>query len=393
MRIESASITMAATHQSSVRYQRSESLLAWRGSRRPDVEPRASSVLLSESNEVSISRMARSALSLEALMRQPRLAGERQPPRLELNAQPAKSTPASDEASLADTDPLIIMIKAMIEFLTGQPVKTFSAADLQQAMTNGANGADTPALRAPDSAVAAGQMPSQAGYGIEYDSHEVYEEFESTSFSAEGVVSTADGQEIRFRFDLQMERMYREETRVSVRAGDAVRKDPLVINFAGTAAQLIDQVFRFDLDGDGREELLPLLGGGSGFLVFDRNENGRIDDGTELFGPQTNQGFAELAKLDADANGWIDAADPMYAQLGVWRPEAEVEGQAETEDKGRRFVPLADAGIGALALAHLATPFELRGSGNRDLGAVRASGIALSSDGRPLGLQEIDLTV
>jgi hypothetical protein len=54
---------------------------------------------------------------------------------------------------------------------------------------------------------------------------------------------------------------------------------------------------------------------------------------------------------------------------------------------------LREAGVGALALAHVNSKFELRGAGNSDLGGVRDTGVFLFEDGSVGSLQEIDLTV
>ena len=142
--------------------------------------------------------------------------------------------------------------------------------------------------------------------------------------------------------------------------------------------------FAFDLDADGQQEQIARLAGGSGYLALDRNRNGRIDDGSELFGPQSGNGFTELARLDSDGNGWIDAADPGFARLALWQPAADGKGTLQT---------LGDAGIGALALAHLATPFELRDENNKDLGAVKSGGFFISESGKAGSMQEVDLSV
>jgi hypothetical protein len=165
-----------------------------------------------------------------------------------------------------------------------------------------------------------------------------------------------------------------------------VRKDPLVVNFAGTAAQLAgqsNQRFSFDLNGDGKAENLPMFASGSGYLALDLNNNGRIDSGKELFGPQSGNGFAELALLDSDGNGWIDENDKDFNRLGVWTPAAEGSGTLQS---------LTDLGIGALSLAHVATPFALRGNDNNDLGVVKASGLYLTESGQAGSIQEVDLT-
>jgi hypothetical protein len=181
-----------------------------------------------------------------------------------------------------------------------------------------------------------------------------------------------------------MTRSFREETNVSVRAGDARRKDPLVINFDGNAAQLTDQRFRFDLDADGSKEELAMLASGSGYLALDKNDNGMIDSGTELFGPATGSGFAELAKYDQDGNGWIDENDAVYSRLRIWAPDLKNAGSLAT---------LQERQVGALFLGDVATPFELRNGQNQDLGAVRSTGVYLTESGQAGTLQEIDLTV
>jgi hypothetical protein len=173
---------------------------------------------------------------------------------------------------------------------------------------------------------------------------------------------------------------------VSLRLGDAARqtKDPLVINFAGTAAQLAETRFAFDLDADGVKEQINQLGSGSGFLALDLNRNGRVDDGRELFGARSGDGFADLAAHDADGNGWIDENDPIHAQLQVWRQAADGSGT---------LTPLASVDVGAISLARVATPFDLKTPANALLGQVRASGVYLSESGQAGTVQQIDLTV
>ena len=120
-------------------------------------------------------------------------------------------------------------------------------------------------------------------------------ESESTSFSAKGVIQTADGRQIGFSIDLQMSREYLEETSTSIRAGDAVAVDPLVINFNGSSADLTDEKYSFDLNSDGTEEQMSFVGQGSGLLALDLNQDGVINDGSELFGTASGDGFADLS--------------------------------------------------------------------------------------------------
>ncbi|MEW6164608.1 MAG: hypothetical protein AB1642_06070 [Pseudomonadota bacterium] len=363
MKIASTDLAMQSDHAALARRESSETLRAWRGER-PDFEGMESAV-------ANISQAARHLLAAVP----PGLAFDAP----EATADQAQAIESAEEAVAGD--PVLSLVKSMIEMLTGEEVRVF---DMQSFSANlrhvEARGEATGARQGANGA-------GRAGFGLEYDRHTLHEEFEETSFFAEGVVRTADGQEFRFKLDLQMTRHYREETHVSVRAGDAVRKDPLVVNFGGTAAQLAGrsgQHFLFDLDGDGRVENLPLFASGSGYLALDLDGNGRIDSGRELFGPGTGNGFDELARLDADGNGWIDANDTAFDSLSVWTPEAEGAGVLRSLDA---------LGIGALGLPHVATPFALRDAGNGDLGAVRATGLYLTETGQAGSLQEIDLTI
>lgn len=74
--------------------------------------------------------------------------------------------------------------------------------------------------------------------------------------------------------------------------------DPLVINLNSSTAQVTDQKFYFDLDADGTADRISMLKSGSGFLALDKNGNGKIDDGSELFGTQSGDGFADLEEYD-----------------------------------------------------------------------------------------------
>jgi hypothetical protein len=291
---------------------------------------------------------------------------------VKLSQAALKAQAADAQAQDNDLDPRMSLLKIMVEAITGKRIHLFKASDIKQPAPAGNGTAVQPA------------PPPKAGFGVEYDMHESYSETEQTHVSASGTIKTADGREISFQLDLSMSRSYAEQSNISLRAGDGIRKDPLVLNFGGTAAELSDQKFSFDLDGDGDQEQVSQLSSATGYLALDKNGNGRIDSGKELFGPQTNSGMGELAALDSDKNGWIDENDAAFSQLKVWVPDGKGDG---------KLMSLQEAGVGALALAHVNSQFELRGNGNSNLGAVKDTGLFLFENGQVGSLQEIDLTV
>ena len=349
MKIDSSSIQFTASHRATARTEVRESLRAWVGDQPPAPAPGSGG----EPSVVAISVAARMAAE----------AATPPPP-----ASTSEAKAVEDAIENAENDPVLYFIKLVVEMMTGIRVKNVSASDVQP---------DAPAPDHPE-------PPPRAGFGIAYDRHEVHEETEHTTFHSEGVIRTADGKEISLRMDLAMFRSHREESSVSLRAGDAVRKDPLVINFDGTAAQLQNRRFSFDLDADGTKEQVPLLSGNRGYLALDRNGNGKIDTGKELFGPSSGDGFAELAEYDSDGNGWIDDNDPIFAQLRVW----------VQDDKGGGTLATAKShGVGAIYLGRAVTPFDLKDNANQELGVVRSTGIYLAENGTAGTMQQIDLTV
>jgi hypothetical protein len=217
------------------------------------------------------------------------------------------------------------------------------------------------------------------GVSMAYTRREAYHEEEETSFSANGTVRTEDGREISFDVQLAMKRSFDEETRVTLRMGDEMI-DPLVLNFSGRPADLLDETILFDLDSDGEMEAVHKLAPDSAYLVYDRNGDGIANNGSELFGPSTGSGFAELAQFDEDHNGFIDESDSVFDQLGLWNQAGQ--GSYRT---------LGEAGVGAIYLANASTDMQLNNTANDRQGAIRETGIYLNEDGSVGTIQEIDL--
>lgn len=211
---------------------------------------------------------------------------------------------------------------------------------------------------------------------------ETISESEQLTVCGSGTIRTADGRCIDFDLDLQLARSEKTE-RVWGESGKVELRDPLVLNFAGKAAELSGDRLDFDLDSDGTQESIAGLGRGCGYLVLDRNGNGRVDCGKELFGAQSGDGFADLAAYDGDGNGWIDEADAVFKQLAIWRGGSGLD----------QLSGLAEAGVGALWLGQVDSPFTLKGEDGSLLGQMRATGLWLSEAGAVNTMQQIDLAV
>ena len=355
MKIASSALQMESSHYKLQQHEIRESLRTWVGDHRPDFEGNQRAQLPAF-DRVQLSDAGKTAQSSEA-------------------------STIQDSIDAAEKDPMLRLIIAMVAMLTGREVKVFDASELQV-------DSPAPAVQDPNSSSQSNQaqaVQQAAGYGVEYDRHESYSETEQTRFAAAGVVRTEDGQEINFTVSLSMARSYQEQSDVSIRLGDARKKqDPLVLNFSGTAAQLTSQRFKFDLNSDGKREDINFVTGGSGFLALDRNGDGKINNGSELFGAGSGNGFAELAALDADHNGWIDENDVAYEQLRIWTRDVSGNDQLST---------LKQVNVGALSLARVETPFDLKDSNNDLQGQIRSSGLFLLEDGKAGTLQQIDLTV
>ena len=290
------------------------------------------------------------------------------------------TAPSSETIDPADpfiSDPKLAILIQLIEHMTGHKIHLISAGDVPTTAdaASTATGRQAPAPSAPST-------PQTAGWGVDITTERVHRESETTDFGAAGRVVTADGRTIAFDYALAMHRDLTQKVTVEIQAGDAIKKvDPIALNLSGGQVQLTSDRTAFDIDSDGTAEQVAMPASGTYFLALDRNGNGRIDNGGELFGPATGNGFSELQALDTDRNGWIDEGDVAYSSLKLW----------SAPDGG--LTSLAASGVGALLVGQSAsTMFDLRNATNETMGQVVASSIYLAEDGRPGALQQVDLT-
>ncbi|PKO24724.1 MAG: hypothetical protein CVU35_07840 [Betaproteobacteria bacterium HGW-Betaproteobacteria-8] len=162
-----------------------------------------------------------------------------------------------------------------------------------------------------------------------------------------------------------------------------VRRDPLTFDLDGDGLETLginsNNPILFDHDGDGIKNATGWVNSDDAFLVLDRNGNGTIDNGQELFGDSTiksngqtaTDGFDALADLDTNSDGVIDANDAQFSNLRLWR-DLNQDGISQS---GELFT-LNDLGITGINVAKTANSQTLA-NGNQ----VADKGTFILSDG------------
>lgn len=159
--------------------------------------------------------------------------------------------------------------------------------------------------------------------------------------------------------------------------------DPLVLDLDGDGIETVGlngaSSILFDHNADGIKTATGWVKGDDAFLVLDRNGNGSIDSGAELFGDATPfasgataaDGFAALRELDSNTDGVFDSQDARYADVQLWR-DLDQDGVSDAGE----LMSLAAAGVASINLNPDATTIDLGNGNHQTLGAsfVRTDG-------------------
>ncbi|NLI75228.1 MAG: hypothetical protein GX442_02150 [Candidatus Riflebacteria bacterium] len=168
---------------------------------------------------------------------------------------------------------------------------------------------------------------------------------------------TADIETIR-ELSISVEKV---QSRLEIRAARMRKIDPLVLDLDGNGYELTEagEGASFDIDGDGTTDRTGWVAGGDALLALDRNGNGTIDNGKELFGDQNGaaNGFLELAKYDQNGDQKIDKNDNVYKALKLYR---DLNGDG-TIQKGE-VSTLSQMGIAAIELRFIRSLGETKGN-------------------------------
>jgi hypothetical protein len=271
-----------------------------------------------------------------------------------------------EEDFLSDSDKRKIeLLESFISWITGKPFE-FKGILKEDGKTKAASKEK--------------ESPNQEGPrgGIRiYTRHQFYEK-EAMTYQASGQVKTSDGRQIDFNLNLHMSRETYESNEQMLQIGNF--QDPLVLNFDGKGVDFSDQTLEIDMNLDGQLNKVNFLSRGNGFLALDKNDNGQIDDGSELFGPQTNNGFSELSQYDQDQNGWIDENDAIFKDLKIWT----------LNDRGERtLIGLKEQGVGAIYLGGIASKYMVK-HGDEDMAKISQSSIYLKENGQVNSIHQVD---
>jgi hypothetical protein len=299
------------------------------------------------------------------------------------------STSANQEINVEDIKDLdipdkdkqkILLLAKMIKALTGKDIKITIPKEIKIKPLD----IKLPAIGTQ--ATTGTQAPANTGpnWAIQYHSSESYSESESLSFAAKGMINTTDGKQIQFDLKLNMSRQFASQNNVDITMGNKALLDPLVINFDGPAAKVTQTKFEFDIDSDGKADQLSTLTKGSGFLALDANNDGVINDGNELFGTKSGNGFADLSAFDTDKNNWIDENDVVFDKLRVF---------TVYEDGTRDLFTLGEKGIGAIYLGNVGAAFNMTDTNNNLEAQAKSAGIFLKENGTAGTVQQVDFVV
>ncbi len=147
-------------------------------------------------------------------------------------------------------------------------------------------------------------------------SFELHAAFEAEFTNADGSVLEISA-DIDISIDIQIQAFVAQG---ATQQGEVKKSDPLALDLDRDGQFALTDYSNgalFDIDGDGNIDQTAFVTGNDVFLALDRNNNGTVDNGLELFGDQHGaaNGFLELASFDDDKNGIIDKNDSVYERL------------------------------------------------------------------------------
>ena len=302
-----------------------------------------------------------------------------QPRPLEFAVRPQRPTPPplpdpmdpKDELDINEDNHLSVkqrMTLLLLKKFFGFDAELFDPRELQEAQESGEKAAEE--VREATQRRPARESNTWVDAGV----RRTIEVKEQVEFEAQLTARVDDGQggtvEQKVSVKLRTSREFFQQEEATLQAGNRPKKDPLVLDLTGEGIDLtgVEDGTVFDLDADGVAERAATVRGGTGLLWMDRNGNGQLDNGSELFGDFDGaaDGFDALAALDANGDGRVNMNDASFDQLRV-----RLNNGGQTQD-----LSMEQAGVASLELQNQKLPASLGESASID-----AVGVFQRTDG------------
>jgi hypothetical protein len=236
------------------------------------------------------------------------------------------------------------MLKFLIESMTGKKIK-FMGADRKDGDDLEIEGAGY------------AQEPGEAERSIEYHHSEYRFEQEVLIFEASGVINTAGGAKTSFAIKFTMTRTYYSERTFGLVVGEGGDGPGPLVNASSSSGTAFSALGSMDTDP-------------------------AADDSSELFGTGDGSGFKGLAIYGPDANNRIDENGPIYKRLYV---------MVAAPDGEEHWIPLKEAGIGAIYLDYAETRFALKDGADSFVHEVVKTGAYVNDNGRIDTVQQVNV--
>ena len=393
MKIENSQVSMASSHSAYTHTEQETTTIEAIASKS---DPYAAIMSISEEGNLSYQQSIEEYKAKNEELKQEQQAEDLSNSLKALQKQADRAREVNDKEKWEinpDYDMKLDLLKKMFELMRNGKLDSASARrvskdgilDLRSFATNCVN------IKANKSSAS---TASSITDGIVYSNSTVWKkitassgttsEYENTTFASTGKVQTSDGRSIDFNVEVTLGRAASKHFD-SISESTYIVTDPLVINLDTTDTSVSDQKFLFDIDSDGQEESISFAGKGSGFLALDKNEDGIINDGSELFGTKSQDGFKDLAEYDEDNNGWIDENDSVFSKLKVWTKD---------ENGNDVLMDLKQADVGAIFLGNVDTEFSQKDEDLNTQAIIRKTGIYLKeSTGQAGTIAHVDLAL
>ena len=276
-------------------------------------------------------------------------------------------SPVSDPQTPQDSVELKLrMLETMLEVLTGRRARM-----RMQAITGGGECSHNP-----------GSLYLSGGGNEGGNVGHLYFESERVSYQPRGIIQTADGRMISVDISMFMSYEFAAYMSISIELTRAV--DPLILNYGGTAASMLDEKFDFDLTLDRTSEQVSVPGEDSGLLVASRYGDWKAGDGSVLSEQNAVNTLDGLRTYDSVRNGWVDGNDDIFSKLRI---------RSSDKDGNDQVFTLENTSAGVASPVDNNARFSFQNIHNNSNGIMRSASLFLKDNSSATTVSYLDMTI